>query len=106
MARRAEDLEMDFYAPSPNEIGRSTGGGGDQPTYRYSYMNADTPGPRSSDVGSRLSSSGGPGGEVFVRGSLLDRTIEAAPTSQADGRPERARDYKGRRRVRGPCLCL
>ncbi|KAJ0411820.1 hypothetical protein ATCC90586_002973 [Pythium insidiosum] len=99
MARRADDLEMEFYAPSPNDIGRSAGG--EQPTYRYSYMNAETPGPnRSSDLGPRLSSSGGPSGEVFVRGSLLDRTIEAAaPAANAKGRPERARDYKGRRRI-------
>ncbi|KAJ0391457.1 hypothetical protein P43SY_004185 [Pythium insidiosum] len=95
MAHQSEDVEVELYAPSPNDIARY------QPTYRYSYMSAETPGPRrSSDAGSRLSSSSGPGGEVFVRGSLLDRTIEAAPPiSNAKGRPERARDYKGRRRI-------
>lgn len=38
------------------------------------------------------------GSDVFVRGSLLDRHIEATAFTNKDA-PERSRDYKGRIRV-------
>ncbi|KAJ0411819.1 hypothetical protein ATCC90586_002972 [Pythium insidiosum] len=78
----------------------------DAAKFRYSYMTAHTPvqAPHAHGHhglhGDRLSHSAPPA-DVFVRGSLHDRTIEAVTMTQATnaGRPERASDYRGRRRI-------
>ncbi|GLE00859.1 hypothetical protein PINS_up009656 [Pythium insidiosum] len=75
----------------------------DMSRYRYSYMTAHTPTVQAHGHpphSERLSHSA-PAPDVFVRGSLHDRTIEAVTLTQATrrGGPERASDYRGRRRV-------
>lgn len=117
-------IYMDLMAPgkmchTPGSDGYVQGG---EPSYRYSALNTSTNDQNTNviitDAASRetLASSGSNafrgsivprtssisdsqrGSEVFVRGSLLDRHIEAtAFTSQHA--PEKARDYKGRIRV-------
>lgn len=47
----------------------------------------------------RTSESGNSATDVFVRGSLLDRNIEAVDMAAVGKRVERSRDYKGRRKV-------
>lgn len=95
---------------------------GGEPSYRYSALNTSTNEQNGNviitDASSRetLASSGSNafrnsmmprtsstsdsqrGSDVFVRGSLLDRHIEAAAFTSQDA-PEKARDYKGRIRV-------
>lgn len=77
-----------------------------QPSYRFS-MNADgisgvardsvrLSQSRGSDTGGSLTPRSQ--SEVFIRGSLIDRNIEAIAVS-TEMRPERTRDYKGRIRV-------
>lgn len=94
--------------PSPqNQYGRGT------PSYTYSYMAEDGQQgvrdsklyqfrfsqPRNSETGGRGSSSGTPtnGGEVFVRGTLGGRDIEALEMSKVPGKA--STNYKGRYRM-------
>ena len=75
------------------------------PSYSFSYMSADgfdtsRHSVRDSARGSVLprSSDSVRSSEVFVRGSLLDRDIEAVALSPS-AKPERRKDYKGRHRI-------
>ncbi|KAF1329655.1 Cell 5a endo-1,4-betaglucanase, partial [Globisporangium splendens] len=71
------------------------------PSYRYSYMNEGTENTPTSRSSLRASDSVTRGsftaGDVFVRGSLLDRNIPAVALEQ--GATEKPRDYRGRIRT-------
>ncbi|TMW62078.1 hypothetical protein Poli38472_009571 [Pythium oligandrum] len=97
----------DNYIPSP-----SLEGSGSMrivtPSYEFSYMNVDSAERQSasrgrgSEINGRLSASSAH--DVFVRGSLLDRDIEAIALKENE-MPERSKDYKGRIR-RWPGLLI
>lgn len=76
--------------------------GGEAASYRFSAMNMNSQreslGNSGSNVFRNSLSDSQRGSGVFVRGSLLDRHIEATAFTSKDA-PERARDYKGRIRV-------
>lgn len=85
---------------------------GGESSYRFSAMNSQIGGATARDALGNSSSNvfhgsmaqrnsfsdSQRGSDVFVRGSLLDRHIEATAFTSKDA-PERARDYKGRIRV-------
>lgn len=94
-ARSYQFSRMSGYPGSSDFDGSASGAALD--ASHHSFRNSNMM--RASNV-MRYSDSGGPAHEVFVRGSLLDRNIEAVDIASAGKDVERARDYKGRRKVR------
>lgn len=101
LTKDKEEMKEEFGVETPQYAPVST------PTYHYSLSGVEDGGSgRGNSNGSRRSlyRNSDPGDEVFVRGSLVYRDIEAVEFSETD-KPEHARDYKGRYR-RWPGIML
>lgn len=97
---KATEIDEGFMSPT------ATPGNVDGPSYRYSYMNVNDDNEASRSSHSNRSSvrnsesvlrGSSVNGDVFIRGSLLDRNIEAVALEH--GTSEKSRDYRGRIRV-------
>lgn len=88
-----DDGESGLVSPAAN--GNDVSGVG--PSFRYSSMNLVDMNETSRSSTSKSSVRNSETNDVFIRGSLLDRNIEAV--ALVKGATERQKDYKGRIRV-------